>query len=314
VSSESDAGCIASNRFLSYRPIGRRVDVRWARWYFLSEPGIELVQRASPGSADRNRTLAIDRFEALTIPLPPIDEQRRVANRLDRLQGATIELAYHSDLASELAGALVVSASARPDFDAETKARAGWRRLALRDIVRLKNHEVKVKSIASYDVAGVYSFGRGMFPRATLDGLDTSYKVLHQLHAGQFVMSRLKAWEGALALVPAELEGWFVSPEFPTFDVDTKRVDLRFLRAILTSERFWSRLKGASQGIGARRERVNTSRLLDQHVELPPIGQQWAIAQAIDRLYLARGRRQRVKERIDSLMPAALRAAFAGLS
>jgi len=314
VSSESDAGCIASNRFLSYRPIGQRVDVRWARWYFLSEPGIELVQRASPGSADRNRTLAIDRFEALTIPLPPIDEQRRVANRLDRLQGATIELAYHSDLASELAGALVVSASARPDFDAETKARAGWRRLALRDIVRLKNHEVKVKSIASYDVAGVYSFGRGMFPRATLDGLDTSYKVLHQLHAGQFVMSRLKAWEGALALVPAELEGWFVSPEFPTFDVDTQQVDLRFLRAILTSERFWSGLKGASQGIGARRERVNASRLLDQHVELPPIGQQRTIAQAIDRLDLSRGRRQRVKERIDSLVPAALHAAFVGLS
>jgi len=314
VSSEPDAGCIASNRFLSYRPIGRRIDVRWARWFFLSEPGIELVQRASPGSADRNRTLAIDRFEALTIPLPLIDEQRRVAARLDRMQFAVSDLAQHSNRAAALSGALAVSASARPDLDNETKARAGWQRLTLRDVASLNNHEVKVESTISYDVAGVYSFGRGMFPRATLDGLDTSYKVLHQLHAGQFVMSRLKAWEGALALVPAELEGWFVSPEFPTFDVDTKRVDLRFLRAILTSERFWSRLKGASQGIGARRERVNTSRLLDQHVELPPIGQQWAIAQAIDRLYLARGRRQRVKERIDSLMPAALRAAFAGLS
>lgn len=88
VSSESDAGCLASNRFLSYVPIEQRIDVRWARWYFLSESGIELIQRASPGSADRNRTLAIDRFEALEIPLPPINEQRRVANRLDRLQGA----------------------------------------------------------------------------------------------------------------------------------------------------------------------------------------------------------------------------------
>ena len=66
-----------------------RIDVDWARWFFLSEAGLELIRRASPGSADRNRTLAIDRFEALEIPLPPIDEQRRQADRLDDVEGAT---------------------------------------------------------------------------------------------------------------------------------------------------------------------------------------------------------------------------------
>jgi len=82
VSSATDAGHLASNRFLSYAPIEDQIDIRWARWFFLSEPGIGLIQRASPGSADRNRTLAIDRFEALKIPLPPISEQRRVAETL----------------------------------------------------------------------------------------------------------------------------------------------------------------------------------------------------------------------------------------
>lgn len=85
VSSPADASCIASSRFLSYKPIDNRIDVRWARWYFLSEPGIEMIRRASPGSADRNRTLAIDRFEALMIPLPPIGEQKLAADRLDNL-------------------------------------------------------------------------------------------------------------------------------------------------------------------------------------------------------------------------------------
>src|SRR6266404_4822660 len=37
VSAETDAGCIASNRFLSYVPIDDRIDIRWARWYFLSD-------------------------------------------------------------------------------------------------------------------------------------------------------------------------------------------------------------------------------------------------------------------------------------
>lgn len=89
VSSTADAGHLASNRLLSYVPVDHRIDVRWARWYFLSEPGLELIQRASPGSADRNRTLAIERFEALEIPLPPIDEQRRQADRLDAVDGMT---------------------------------------------------------------------------------------------------------------------------------------------------------------------------------------------------------------------------------
>jgi len=83
VSTLADAGCVASNRFLPYAPIDDRIDVGWARWYFLSESGIDLIQQASPGSADRNRTLAIERFEALEIPLPQIGKQRLQAARLD---------------------------------------------------------------------------------------------------------------------------------------------------------------------------------------------------------------------------------------
>src|SRR5438132_6408438 len=52
VSADDDEGCIASNRFLICVPIDDQIDVRWARWYFLSDGGIELIQRASPGSAD----------------------------------------------------------------------------------------------------------------------------------------------------------------------------------------------------------------------------------------------------------------------
>ncbi len=92
VSGLDDAGCVASNRFLTYKPVDDRIDVRWARWFFLTEHGNQLLQYASPGSADRNRTLAIDRFEALEIPLPSIVEQRLVAARLDRLAAAASQL------------------------------------------------------------------------------------------------------------------------------------------------------------------------------------------------------------------------------
>lgn len=83
VSPPEETGWIASNRFLIYRPIDHQIDPSWARWFFLSDRGLPLIQQASPGSADRNRTLAIERFEKLEIPLPPIEEQRSTALWLD---------------------------------------------------------------------------------------------------------------------------------------------------------------------------------------------------------------------------------------
>lgn len=89
VASDAEVGCIASNRFLSYVPIDNQIDIRYAAHFFLSERGLPLIQHASPGSADRNRTLAIDRFESLEIPLPNLSEQRRTVARLESLLGQT---------------------------------------------------------------------------------------------------------------------------------------------------------------------------------------------------------------------------------
>jgi type I restriction enzyme S subunit len=85
VSSDVDNGCIASNRFLQYEAVDAQIDVGWARWFFLSDAGNALLQDASPGSADRNRTLSVKRFENLTIPLPPVEEQARQAAFLDTI-------------------------------------------------------------------------------------------------------------------------------------------------------------------------------------------------------------------------------------
>ena len=100
---------IGSHRFMTFRPNDGRIDTAWIAWFFLTEPGLELIRRASPGSAGRNRTLAIERFEALEIPLPPIDEQRRVARYLDATADASSTVAQLTRRAQELSGALAVS-------------------------------------------------------------------------------------------------------------------------------------------------------------------------------------------------------------
>jgi type I restriction enzyme S subunit len=147
--------------------------------------------------------------------------------------------------------------------------------------------EVAVDSSAEYDIAGVYSFGRGLFARAPITGAQTAYRKLHRLHGGQLVVSRLKAFEGAVAVVPAGFEGWHLSPEFPTFRCVDGALDAGYLNRLCSWPEFWSRLASASKGIGARRERVQPNDILGLRMHLPSVTEQRRVASRLDRVALA---------------------------
>ena len=85
LAADRDTGTIGTHRFLSYVPVADRIDTNWARWFFLSETGMQLIRRAAPGTAVRNRTLAVKRFEDLVIPLPSISDQIEQASYLDHI-------------------------------------------------------------------------------------------------------------------------------------------------------------------------------------------------------------------------------------
>lgn len=307
VASDAERGRIGSHRFMTFVAQDGRIDTSWAAWYFLSEPGLELIRKASPGSAGRNKTLAVQRFEDLLIPLPPLEEQQRVAARLDRVRATVYRVTERTARSAALTDAF------RAAITLNGRNAHAWPKTPLGKVLTLDLHEMSVDPAASYDVAGVYSFGRGLFERGPMDGSNTSYKKLHRLAVGQVVMSRLKAWEGALATVEARFDGWFVSPEFPTFTPDCSLANPEFLDAVVNSEPFWSALGGSSKGIGARRERVHAERLLEQRVALPPIEEQNEIVRSIRCIEAARSMRSATKKRTTALVRAVLNRDFAAL-
>lgn len=125
-----------------------------------------------------------------------------------------------------------------------------------------------VEPASVYPIAGVFGFGRGVLIRDSIVGAQTGYKMLTRLRAGDVVYSKLKAFEGAIACVHQEADGYFVSPEFPVFEVDPA-VSWRYLEHVLQGPEFSNRLAGASTGLGARRERVHPARFLELLVPLP---------------------------------------------
>ncbi len=112
VAGPQDNGCIGTHRFLTYVPIDDGTDIEYLCHYLLSERGMELIRKASPGSIVRNRTLGIKAFESLLIPLPPIDVQRRIAARIDALGSRRSTIAaqtarYSSDFVLSMLPGLV---------------------------------------------------------------------------------------------------------------------------------------------------------------------------------------------------------------
>jgi type I restriction enzyme S subunit len=158
------------------------------------------------------------------------------------------------------------------------------RRVPLGDVLDLALDEVEVEGSTTYPIAGVYSFGRGVFPREPITGTETSYRRLNRLHSRRFVMSRLKAFEGAVAVVSEDLDGYFVSQEFPTFTFDEQSVVPEYFGFLCRWPEFWRLLSSASKGVGARRERVHPEQLFAVAIPLPDLTEQRRIVVRLEGL------------------------------
>lgn len=138
---------------------------------------------------------------------------------------------------------------------------------------------IEVDATEIYRTAGIYSHGRGLFARPPISGDETSYKRYNRLHTGDFVYSRLFGWEGALAVVPKEFEGFYVSQEFPTFAIDPTRADSSYVAYLARWSGLYTQLR--AKGMGSRRQRVNVNRLLSAVVPLPSLEEQRHIAEIL---------------------------------
>lgn len=93
-------GKYGSHRYLTCVPDPDRATAGYLWYYLQSDEGLNQISQASPGSADRNRTLATKRLEAITVPAPPLEAQRwfdRLQAKARAARAAQAEAAAHLD-------------------------------------------------------------------------------------------------------------------------------------------------------------------------------------------------------------------------
>jgi hypothetical protein len=228
-----------------------------------------------------NVSLRLPDLAQIKVSIPPVNAQlesiefvERCLTQLEaaRSQRRSISLDFER---------LLIALAHRDDLTDHEKLALGWHRVKLGDVIHLDLEPVKVNPSAEYPNLGVYSFGKGAFGKPPLDGMTLSAKVLFRVRVGQFVYLKLNGYEGAYADVPSDLDGYYVTNEFPTFSCNADRCRSEWLACLFKKPTVWQDMARHSKGTPTRRQRVNPDAILAQEVWLPTLNDQDRIADVL---------------------------------
>ena len=111
IATEKNDGCYVSNEFPCFSIERERTDGRYL-WRYFSRASAwdEALGLSSGGTPTSRNRLKVEKFIAMKIPLPPLDEQRRIVARIEELAAKIDEAQKLQRQAAEEAEALLSSA------------------------------------------------------------------------------------------------------------------------------------------------------------------------------------------------------------
>lgn len=158
-----------------------------------------------------------------------------------------------------------------------------WPKVALGELLRRSDETAVLDPEAEYHEVTIKLWGKGVVSRGKVRGGDV-VSVRRFVRTNQLILSKIDARNGAIGLVPPELDGAIVSNDFPSFEFrDLDQCDAAFMGWLVRSSPFVELCKAASEGT-TNRVRIKEDRFLDQQIALPPLTKQQALANRLDAL------------------------------
>ncbi|PHK93874.1 restriction endonuclease subunit S [Pseudoroseomonas rhizosphaerae] len=270
-------------------------------WLSRTEPFIALCRGASEGSTNRVR-LKEDRFLASRIPLPSLDEQRRIVARLNAVDArlkTRIESAERQE--AELAAML---------RNAFVRITAGSPRAPMAKVAPLVRRPVTIEPGATYEEIGARAFGRGLFAKPDVRGESLTWQKLFWIEEGDLVISNIKAWEGAFAVAEYVHHGKVASHRYLTCVADRTRLLPSVLCFYLQSPEGLGQVQAASPGSADRNRTLAQDRLKAIEVPVPSLDAQQWFEQLQTKVGALRAQHAATAADCDALLPAMLHNLF----
>lgn len=137
-----------------------------------------------------------------------------------------------------------------------------------------KNRNViNIQDEIIYSRVTVKGSNNGVCLRNKEIGKNIGTKKQFVVKSGQFIISKIDARNGALGIIPDDLDGAIVTNDFPTFYIDNNRINSQFLLLITTTETFINFAQSCSSGT-TNRQRINIEQFLNIKIPLPSLKEQ----------------------------------------
>lgn len=302
VPSELD-GALVSNDFPCFDIDASTVLPHYFEWYSRTPQFVDLCRRASEGSTNRVR-MKEEKFLKMTVPLPSLEEQRRIVQRLDMVAALVADRRRAIETAERETHALLLKAFQRAIDGAPLRP--------MSEVAPLVRRPVEIDLDGTYPELGVRSFGKGTFHKPDLSGSEVGNKKLFRINAGDLLFNIVFAWEGAVAVAQPADHGRVGSHRFLSCVPAPDTASVEFLRFYFSTREGLQKLGEASPGGAGRNRTLGLQKLEDLQVPVPSIERQhW-----FDRLQTmareARAIRTSTARDVEALVPAMLHEIFNG--
>ena len=132
--------------------------------------------------------------------------------------------------------------------------------ITIQDGVKYKRVTIKVRN-------------GGVVPRDEVMGEYIGTKKQFLVSEGQFILSKIDARNGAMGIIPAELDGAVVTQDFLAYDIDTTKVNPQYFVLVCTTKQFIAFCQSCSSGT-TNRQRVDEAQFLNIKVPVPSLEEQ----------------------------------------
>jgi type I restriction enzyme S subunit len=300
VSEELD-GALVSNDFPCFNIDASTVLPHFFEWYSRTPEFIDLCRRASEGSTNRVR-MKEEKFLKMTVPLPSLDEQRRIVQQLDRVAALVDERRRAIEATERETQALLLKAFQR--------AVDGTPLRPMSEVAPLVRRPIEIDLDGTYPELGVRSFGRGTFHKPDLRGADLSWQKLFLVNQGDLVFSNIKAWEGAFAVAGPGDHGRVGSHRYLTCVPTEGLATADFIWFYLQTHEGLSKVQAASPGSADRNRTLGQGALEAITIPAPPIYRQHWFNRIQSKARETRAIRSSTAQDVEALLPAMLHEIF----
>jgi type I restriction enzyme S subunit len=258
----------------------------------------QLIDRLSSRTSGQTG-IDMDALKAFPLALPPLPEQRKIADILstwDEALEALDALIAAKDRQKQALMQQLLTGKTRVKG-----AKGKWQRMRFADW--LTESRIQGTDGSSAKKITVKLYGRGVYSKQDrlVGSENTKYYIRR---SGQFIYSKLDFLNGAFGIVPESLDGYESTLDLPSFDV-SPNADAKWLLYYVTRPEFYTQQLGAAAG-GRKARRVNPSEFLAMKILAPDFAEQQQIAAILDtadqELTLLRTQRQTLDQQKRGLM------------